>query len=218
MRLYHFIGPEFGLQAIGLRRLKISRLDRLNDPFELLAGTQSDRLTRDATRMARTFIASHLGLICFSRDWRNPVMWGHYAQNHQGLCLGFDIDEAIAMPVDYVRHRLPFDNYLASATCREEILALAGRFAKTKYSHWRYEKEVRTFSSLDPEGDEVQFQPFNRQIRLRQVFIGFQSPISRQMVTDALGDELVGEVKIITTRLAFRTFRVVTQRDRRLWM
>jgi hypothetical protein len=144
-------------------------------------------------------------------------MWGHYAQNHEGLCLGFDVDEAIAMPVDYVRHRLPFDHYLDPATSREEIFALAGRFARTKYSHWRYEKEVRTFASLDPDGDEVQFQAFNRQVRLRQVFIGFQSPITRQMVVDALGDDLADEVKIISTRLAFRTFRVVTQQDRRLW-
>ena len=167
MRLYHFIGPEFGLAAIGLRRLKISRIDRLNDPFELLAGTQSERLTREATRLIRSIIATHLGLICFSRDWRNPVMWGHYAQNHQGLCLGFDIDEAIAMPVNYVTKRLPFDHYLDPATSKEEIFALAARFIATKYSHWRYEKEGRSWASLNPEGPDIQFSQFSRQVRLR---------------------------------------------------
>ena len=39
MRLYHFINADYAVEAVGLRRLKISRLDKLNDPFEMFAGT-----------------------------------------------------------------------------------------------------------------------------------------------------------------------------------
>ena len=217
MRLFQFIGSQVALEAIGLRRLKISRLDRLNDPFEMLAGTQSDPMTRHAMRTLRDTLARHLGLLCFSRDWHNPVMWGHYAEGHRGLCLGFDVDDRTAMPVEYVARRLPFDHYLAPEMSEEEVRALAARFASTKYSHWRYEKEVRCWASLDPNGPDLQFFNLGKQIRLREVYIGFQSPISRQMVAKALGRDMEDRVKVNNTRLAFRTFRVVTQRDKRLW-
>lgn len=34
------------------------------------------------------------GITCFSRDNDNILMWSHYANNHSGVCLGFDIDES----------------------------------------------------------------------------------------------------------------------------
>lgn len=217
MRVYQFIESQYALSAVGMRRLKISRIDRLNDPFEMLAGTQSDRLTRQATLAIRDGIAARFGLLCFSRDWHNPVMWGHYADSHHGLCLGFDIDDAIAMPVNYVRRRLPFDHYLDPATSEDEVRALAGRFAATKYAHWRYEKEVRCWVPLDPDGSDIQFHYFGTRIFLRHIYIGFQSPITRGMIFAALGDELADAVEVTNTRLAFRTFRVVTQQNHKLW-
>ncbi|MBR6012726.1 MAG: DUF2971 domain-containing protein [Selenomonadaceae bacterium] len=36
---------------------------------------------------------SKRGITCFSRKNDNILMWAHYANNHQGVCLGFDIDE-----------------------------------------------------------------------------------------------------------------------------
>lgn len=37
MRVYHFIKLEHGLDSLRDKRLKISLIDKLNDPFELLA-------------------------------------------------------------------------------------------------------------------------------------------------------------------------------------
>jgi hypothetical protein len=36
MRLYHFLNAEYGLLNIRHRRLKIARINELNDPFEFL--------------------------------------------------------------------------------------------------------------------------------------------------------------------------------------
>ena len=33
------------------------------------------------------------GVTCFSRKKDNILMWSHYANDHKGICLGFDIDE-----------------------------------------------------------------------------------------------------------------------------
>lgn len=37
MIVYHFISSEFALKALRDRRLKISRINELNDPFEFCA-------------------------------------------------------------------------------------------------------------------------------------------------------------------------------------
>lgn len=216
MRVYHFIGEKFGLEAVGLRRLKISRIDLLNDPFELMAGTQTDRLSRMAMRTLRDAWAKHMGILCFSRDWHNPVMWGHYADRHRGLCLGFELDDTRAMPVRYVRHRLPADRIFHPETRSEDVAKIIQQLVSTKFSHWRYEQEVRAWASLDPVGPAIQFKYFAEDMKLTHVFIGASSSIRRQMISDALGDEL-SAVKIVSTRLAFRSFRVVTQRNPALW-
>mgnify|MGYP000111306123 FL=1 len=216
MQVYHFIGEEYGVKAVGLRRLKISRVDQLNDPFELMAGTQTDQFSRLAMRVLRDAWAKRMGILCFSRDWHNTVMWGHYANRHRGLCLGFELDDRCAMPVRYVRHRLPADRLIYPDTSSEDSLNIARQLVNTKFSHWRYEREVRAWASLDPDGPPVQFKYFAADMKLTHVYIGARSSIRRQMIADALGDDLA-DVKIVSTRLAFRSFRVVTQRNPALW-
>jgi len=51
---------------------------------------------------------------------------------------------------------------------------------------------------------------------LRQVIVGAESSISRQQLSEALGDKLQN-VEQIKARLAFKTFSVVRQRKRTLW-
>jgi hypothetical protein len=36
--------------------------------------------------------ASHVGMLCLSRDFDNPLMWGHYANGHRGFCAGYNIE------------------------------------------------------------------------------------------------------------------------------
>ena len=46
MKLFHLLDSEFGLQDLRKQRLKIARLDDLNDPFELVAADQSEKPRR----------------------------------------------------------------------------------------------------------------------------------------------------------------------------
>ena len=75
MRLYHFMCAEYGLLALREQRLKISRLDQQNDPFELFADAQEDRVRRDQVRAERAAIAKQWGMVCFCRDWHDPALW-----------------------------------------------------------------------------------------------------------------------------------------------
>jgi len=40
MRFYHFLSQKYALKALKKKRLKLSVIDKLNDPFEFNAGFQ----------------------------------------------------------------------------------------------------------------------------------------------------------------------------------
>ena len=178
-RLYHFMEAKWALQAIGNRRLKIANLDEANDLFEMLAfrwdceGQEADFL-----RIRKSLMEKH-GVICLSKICGNPAMWGHYADNGKGMCLGFDVDlhddngKELVKKVCYVPNRLDTD--LSRFTSDfEEVKKLL----YTKSSNWEYEEEWRLWISIvEEERDPVtnhQFFPFNGQIRLREILVGFR--------------------------------------------
>src|SRR5260370_7577223 len=90
MRVYKFLSCKSGLRAVRERRLKISEVRSLNDPFELLPFDLSDPELRKWVISSRDEIGKNRGLLCFSQHWHNPVLWAHYAGSNNGLSLGFD--------------------------------------------------------------------------------------------------------------------------------
>ncbi len=88
----------------------------------------------------------------------------------------------------------------------------------TKSSHWRYENEVRCFVGLEERDPETQlyFADFSDDLALREVIVGHRSTIRRTDLADALGD-LAPVVQTRKARLAFRSFRIVTQRRKDMW-
>lgn len=199
-RAYHFVSLQFGLDDLRRRRLNISRLNDLNDPFELWAIAQPDRRVRQALKETKEEMARNYGLLCFSLDWHNPVLWSHYADRHRGIALGFDIDEHILKPVLYRKTR-PF--------LKTIDLKVANQLLFTKYFDWSYEHEARVFTVLnerDPQTD-LYFADFNKQLVLREVIAGPVCPASLEELRQANGS--TAGVKFTKTRLAFKTFRVV---------
>jgi hypothetical protein len=130
MRVYYFTKSEHGLENIKLSRLKISTFNNLNDPFELLGVELSDRSVRKAMQFEKDQFSSSHGLICFSEDWQDPVQWAHYAENHKGICLGFDIDNRLLKKVSYVKYRLKY----ALIKSSDKI----NKLLTTKFYHWNY--------------------------------------------------------------------------------
>lgn len=217
MRVWHFINKDYGLENLRNRRLKIARLNELNDPFEFFGINLADKNLRYAFNEMKSEIAKHKGLLCFSRNWQNPVQWSHYADKHKGLCLGFDIPNEYLEAVIYSRSRL--------SVTREELTNLhplniktVTKFLVTKYSHWSYEQEERCFVNLekkDPVKD-LYFAEFSNDLKLSAVIVGAQSNVSRKDIQDALG-ELAPAIETFKARLAFNSFKVVRQRDSSLW-
>ncbi len=215
MRLYHFLNANYGLLDIRHRRLKIARINELNDPYEFLGVAAKSRRLRQRYHRLKDALNDYLGLVCFSANWNNPVQWSHYADCHQGLCLGFEVS-APAHKVNYVSERL-----LAKPSAMKsegpEAEAHVMEILTTKFEHWIYEDEYRVFPQLqEPDQSGLYFLEFDGQVALREVIVGPRSSINRADVAHALG-ALVPQVRSYKARLAFRSFDVVRQKNDRLW-
>ena len=207
MRVFHFLNEQYALESLRRRRLKIATLNELNDPFEFFGVNLGNEELRRAFRVMKDKMALTRGLLCFSRNWHNPVLWSHYAARHTGLCLGFDVPDHHLGPVSYSRKRSRVEPEAFTVPPQFDDNTLIKCFF-TKYSHWRYEDEVRTFVTLEDKDPET--------LRLTTVIVGAQSAVTRVILQKALGD-LIPFVEVLKARLAFKTFRVVRQRNAALW-
>jgi hypothetical protein len=217
VRVYHFLNEEFGLLAVKNRRLKISRFNSLNDPFEMAAPAGATQAERNAYREALAKFNNDHGLLCFSKSWHNPLLWSHYADRHKGICLGFDISDQIGRKVKYTSKRVQCD-WTRFGKDKQYGSSIMLDVYSTKYTHWKYENEVRYMMDLDHdcEQDSLYFMDYTNEIVLKEVILGNNCSASRAQLLTALGS-LVSSVKCRKARLAFESFKIVEQKDAKLW-
>lgn len=217
MTVYHFINEKFGREDLKNKHLKISRITELIDPFELLPVNLSDPYWRRAMEDTKEELSKDRGILCFCKDWNNPVQWAHYAERFRGLCFGFDIDnidntgEPLLMKVNYVEKRLlPPSKGEFKRMNLDEKLKLTRECLTTKFKHWEYENEYRVFSTLDPKDkiNGMYFSNFSDILKLKQVIIGFHSKITPAEINKALGD-MASRIEIFKARPSFSSFKIV---------
>jgi Protein of unknown function (DUF2971) len=220
VRVYHFINEQHGLDDIRKRRIKIATFQELNDPFELISIDFSNEYVRKAFTNLKLKLSENRGVVCFSREWSNPVLWSHYADKHRGICLGFDVPENTDKlhGISYSRMRVIAEIDKLVPPISESNLTYMKQLLYTKYSHWKYENEVRAFTTLEEKDPKTgfYFANFSEELLLKEVIVGACSNTSRETLNQALGN-IASEVNIIKARLAFKTFKVVRQKDKKLW-
>jgi hypothetical protein len=210
-RVYHFASWKYGVENISHRRLKLSDINDLNDPFEFLGLVSDNPETIEEFTRMKAQVAENTGLLCFSEDWKNPVQWSHYADRHRGLCLGFDVPEELLAQVTYVSERLDRVPEKGADTQEKEQFVL--KVATTKFSHWSYESEYRLFVRLDTKDEETghYFFNFSQELALREVIVGLACGVTQADLREALGS-LIGEVEVFKAVAALRRFEVGRER------
>jgi hypothetical protein len=84
-RVYHLTSADHAINDIVFKRLKVARISELNDPFELLALNFRGNNFKKVVREYKKKLDQEQGLLCFSTDWIDPVLWSHYAEKHMGV-------------------------------------------------------------------------------------------------------------------------------------
>lgn len=109
---------------------------------------------------------------------------------------------------------IAFDKSKMNAATEKEQFAQFRLAAFTKFHHWKYEKEVRRIVHKDEllkEGGQF-FLPFSNDFELVEIVIGANSKITSQALR-RISSVTTKDVKIITSRIAFKSFSVVEQQD-----
>ncbi len=215
MRLYYLSPAAFALSNIALRRLKISRFADLNDPFELLAANLENSIHRKAFADLKQKLNETRGLICFSKSWDNPLLWGHYAEKHTGIALGFEISDKLAVKVVYKSRRVKLQvapKTKAIQLDEEKVRELLS----TKFKDWEYEHEYRVFVQLDLATREAGafFKDFSEDLSLMEVVLGPRCELPIERVRQLI-ETSYPKVIVRKARMGFREFRVVEDRASR---
>lgn len=98
---------------------------------------------------------------CFSARNDSILMWGHYADKHKGICIGYKRPKQDFYDVEYTTERTKFPLYdlaciVASYVLFDEkpsldsemVLKKGLKAFLTKSKDWEYEKEIRCLFSL----------------------------------------------------------------------
>lgn len=153
-RVYKFTFAQYGISNLQNRRLKLSTVDDLNDPFDLCPLDTRDPAIEGAVNAIIVNFRRTVAILCFSRNWDNLLLWSHYGASHTGICLGFDIPDG--NPGANYDADVLYQPSLLQIRCREDVnLDLANRLHRTKHESWSYEREVRMFVQLNDPPEAV---------------------------------------------------------------
>jgi hypothetical protein len=191
--------------------MRIGQIDRLNDPFELLSVRMNGKHERFVFKLLREHWIKTLGVICMGKHWKSPVMWAHYADNHKGVCLGFDIEDCWPKQMKYEPERMEQLIKIGESTggLTEESLELV---LTTKYEHWAYEEEWRLLLKLsdkDPINGEYYLE-IGPKLILREIIVGARCPAPVGSFRKLVG-QVAYSVTVIKARAAFESFTMVRQ-------
>jgi Protein of unknown function (DUF2971) len=174
-RVYKFTSAQYGVSNLQNKRLKVSTVDDLNDPFDLCPLDTTDPRISTALDAVIAHFRKTAGILCLSRNWDNLLLWSHYGASHTGICLGFDIPEGD--PGDNYDTDVLYQPNLLQIRSQDDVnFDLANRLLRTKHESWSYEQEVRMFVGLNdpPDAKGLRWIGFGPKLVLREVIIGAQ--------------------------------------------
>ena len=158
-QIFKYCKYEYLQETLNNLTLKSSRLDSFNDPLESVYQIKihSNKLN------GKELIAMHnkkknyiddklkeICVICFSEVNNEPLMWSHYANEHKGICLKFDIEtifdrEDVSCASIVYSSALPLLDVFVNNTKDVHLEKLLDSIINTKSIHWSYEKEIRMY-------------------------------------------------------------------------
>jgi hypothetical protein len=97
--LYKYYGFSAGMAALGSRKLGFRNPVYFNDPFELSNldnSSDSDFVSKKIDALKESLV-----ILSLTRTAFNPLMWAHYAEDHKGFVIGYDIEDEFFLSGKY---------------------------------------------------------------------------------------------------------------------
>ncbi|MFT5674337.1 MAG: hypothetical protein ACI808_000252 [Paraglaciecola sp.] len=168
LKLYKYMSPTVGHKFLSEPYLRLTPRSCLNDPFEVMPSKTTRLRLRELSKNhgnteesserfsveLNGFLDLH-GVISLSETYDNLLMWAHYAGEHKGIVVEFEIDESEPLSTFLLSDVPPssdsfFDRvkYRKSRSFPHEFdenhISVVGKhYYLTKSDEWIYEKEHR---------------------------------------------------------------------------
>lgn len=155
--IYTFSPIEY-IEQLKLGKLWFAPTSTYNDIHENTifardTGINDGSIVFPAEKKIHEWLDSHV-VRCFTTDPTNTLMWAHYANSHNGVCVGFRLDKIESRMIngESLRHfavrysSTPPLSLLTGAPDEVTVHRLAFEIMMTKSIHWAYEKEYRVYT------------------------------------------------------------------------
>lgn len=149
------------------------------------------------------------GVLCLSRNFDSPLMWSHYADQHRGVCIEYDV--SMLKPhelhkVSYGASREVLTSQLYSFTfegSESARNAIDKACLLTKASEWRYEREWRMLSQIGSQASPV---------KLKSIIFGMNCPDTLQHTIEKALKGRDEEVKFWVIKKPSNLFKLKRER------
>jgi len=141
------------------------------EDFKKWQNQLTDQFIWHTEQEQRSGLCQIITLTCFTESNQNNLMWSHYTNNHQGICVEYSKDL-----LDYL---ISLDNYLANSKVEysdepptvdnlESVESKVNKMLFNKQLEWKYEKEHRVILQ---SSNAVDYIPIDSKF-IKAVFIG----------------------------------------------
>lgn len=127
-------------------------------------------------------VLSHVYILSLSKTYKSIQMWAHYADQHRGICVGFDIsmDKAcFSSPCDviYKEERAQINLLELYDLNPTSIKAQIRKAITTKQEQWGYEEEVRCLHEFsEQERAEQRTNKVFNKAAIKEIVFGWLTP------------------------------------------
>ena len=213
---FKYASIERAIQIITEQSLYFSSPLDFNDPYECMPAIQKhdDRFNIDslADKTSQRDYIEHLeneilggrkiGIVCLSETDENTIMYAHYSQNHEGLCLGFEVDiydNRSARTDPFLALQVIYDRTYPVLSGNQDSKEQFKKMFLCKHKNWRYEKEWRIVNFLiDNEKDRL--MEFQNYMPLKKVVLGIKTKPYVKRLIKALKIEMNMEFEIFKAK------------------
>lgn len=138
------------------RKVHLQKPAKFNDPFDCKIYVQGPNDDPDANEYASGFMNSlhreDTWITCLTKNFDNILMWSHYAADHTGICVEFQMLTNNILKVDYKENYPVFDLSVYNVDAiddmpKEKLIEMGKMFFARKSTLWEYEQEYRYVTS-----------------------------------------------------------------------
>jgi hypothetical protein len=213
LKRYRYLRDEAAIKTIEAHAFRVSRLTELNDPFEWRVGCEGyDPELADQVIDSFVECASQdMGIICFSKEIKDPILWSHYTNIHRGMAFAVNSNLVPNLyEVDYDKPQIVIQIKHFLTMPESEQKKTIENLHKQKSPSWSFEQESRFVIELNlckPSGGSYYWDKMQPNF-ITHAIIGFRSSINEQYLRRALDLNGFQHVEVLKAKRSLKNYEI----------